>query len=290
MKLSVLIPTLGRSREVIDTVADLGRQTVLADEIVIVDQNEPPFAELDAALAANPRVRHIRSDTTGYAHNLNVCLREARGEIVVFLDDDVALDPKLLEMHLARYEDRGVSGVAGRVEQPRGDLPPERIAHVGRYSRWSGQVSGNFNALRPEDVELAAGGNMSFRREVLVAAGGFDAGFDGNGYRAETDACLRVVRAGHRLVFEPRATLRHLMAPAGGCRILDKSEHTYYFVKNGLRLYRRHSPALGAPAFALAMAGYALAKAAYNRDPKIATRGVRAVWDGLTQRVSSAPR
>jgi GT2 family glycosyltransferase len=280
--LSVLIPTLGRSKEVIDTVRDLvSGQTRIPDEIVVVDQNIPSFPDLDEYLKNVPIVRHVRSATPGYAFNLNVGLKEVRGDIVLFLDDDVRLEPELVANHLRHYASvPGLAGVAGRVDQPHGDLDPSSIREIGRYGRWTGSVRGNFNARRSAVVQIAPGGNMSFRREALLGVGGFDLGFDGNGYRCETDACLRVSAAGGKIVFDPEAGLKHLMAPAGGCRITDKSIHTYYYVKNGLRLYRKHSPGVGVPWFVARMVGYVALKSLYNGRKDILARGLKAVWDG----------
>lgn len=281
LSVSVVIPSLGREKELIDTVRALLNQTRLPDEIVVVDQNEPAFEAVDRFFAQDARIRHLRA-TPGYAKNLNRGLKEAQGEIVIFLDDDVEPTSGLIEAHLLNYQkDPELGGVAGRVLQAQGDRDPDLLRKVGQYSIWSGEVLANFNAKFRSPVQLAQGANMSFRRSILLEAGGFDEGFDGNGYRCESDACLRVARAGHSIIFDPQAELKHLMAPAGGCRVPDKSVHTYYFVKNGIRLYRRHSPWVGQPFFATKMTAYVLAKSLYNQNGRILKRGLQAVWEGF---------
>lgn len=284
MKVSVLIPTYGRKEELIATLRALQNQTVQADEIVVVDQNRPSIPEVDRLCAELPRIKHVHAPSPGVSVNYNRCLEHATGDIILYLDDDIIPDSRLIEMHLENYQkDPELGGVAGRVEQPSGDPDPERIRVVGRYHAWKGTITAHFNSLKPCDVDIAPGGNMSFRRSVLQSVGGFDRGFDGNGYFFETDGSLRVSRSGFRMIFEPRATLKHLMAPAGGARIRDKAEHTYYFVKNGIRLYRRHSPSLIVPVLALRSLFHVLAKSAYNRDLRILRRGLCAVRDGWTQ-------
>src|SRR5690606_36778947 len=111
--------------------------------------------------------------------------------------------------------------------------------------------------------------NVSFRRHVLLEVGGLDPQFDGNGYRWEADLGLRIKKAGYDLLFDPAPTVQHLMAPHGGCRTHDTALHTYYFVKNCIRLYRKHSPALGLPFFVFAMVLYVVLKSLYNRNPRI---------------------
>lgn len=282
--ISVVIPTLGRSKELIDTVAELLKQTRVPDEIVVIDQNSPEILEVNKFLAAIPLVKHFKGESPGVSINYNRCFLRATKEIVLYLDDDVVPDSRLVEMHVENYENAptNLGGVAGRVEQPQGDLPPEQIHVFGRYHRWSGRITARFNAQRRQQVQIAPGGNMSFYRRVLLEVGGFDEGFGGNGYFFETDGSLRVSQK-YNMVFEPRASLKHLMAPAGGARIQDKAVHTYHYVKNGIRLYRRHSPSLGVPILALRMIAYVIAKALYNFNFKILFQGARAFFEGWTQ-------
>lgn len=289
IRISVLIPTLGRKKELIDTLLALRDQTVLPDEIVVVDQNVPSFPEVDELCSRFESVRHVRTPTPGVALNYNLALKHATSEVVLYLDDDIVPDRQLVERHLANYKKANspgampLGGVAGRVLQPDGDPDPRTIGVFGRYHRWSGTITARFNATRESDVEISPGGNMSFYRDVLLNVGGFDLGFGGNGYFFETDGSLRVHRAGYRIVFDPKAELRHLMAPAGGARIRDKSVHTYHYTKNGIRLYRRHSPVLALPWLVSRSILYVMAKAAYNRDFRILFRGLKGIWDGVRQ-------
>lgn len=288
LKLSVVIPTLGRSQELIDTVSSLLKQTRLPDEIVILDQNQPSLKEVDAFLAKIALVKHFKGESPGVAINYNRCLMRATGDVVLYLDDDIIPDSHLVEMHLENYLEEGkdaspqLGGVAGRVEQPQGDLPPDQIREFGTYHSFSGRITARFNATRKAQVAIAPGGNMSFYRRILLETRGFDEGFGGNGYFFETDGSLRV-SSQYRIVFEPRATLKHLMAPSGGARITDKAIHTYHYVKNGIRLYRRHSPIWGAPLISARLLSYVIAKAIYNGNLKILTQGLKALLEGWTQ-------
>lgn len=281
MKISVLIPTLGRSKEPIETIRCLERQTVLPEEIIVVDQNQPEIPELTQALAGMARVKHLRFKTKGVPLNYNRALAAASGEIVLFVDDDVVMGERLIEAHLKNYQqDPELGGVMGRVEQPRGDLPPEQIPEVGVFHPLSGKVTGHFNAVKRTEVSVVQGVNMSFRRSVLMETDGFDLGFIGNGYFFEADMGLRVRGSGKKIVFDPEAVLTHLMAPAGGTRVKDKSVHTYFFIRNGLRLIRRHSPKIAQPLITVRMAAYLAAKAAYNLNPRILTLGLKGIWEG----------
>ncbi len=289
--LSVVIPTLGRSKELIDTIQSLQSQSVRPLEIVVVDQNRPSYQDVDQALAQIFGVRHIHAETPGLVINYNRCLIEARGEVVLFLDDDVIPEPKLFENHVRHYDAPSLPGelpvgaVAGRLTQAQGQADPSRELRSGRYHRWRGSVTAHFNSLTEQEVDFGQGANLSFLREALLRVNGFDSGFDGNGYFFEPDACLRVKAAGYRIVFDPNASLHHLMAPSGGARVKDKAKLNYHFVKNGIRLYRRHSPILGSPFFTAWMGAYTAMKAAYNRQPSILSQGLRALLEGWSKPV-----
>lgn len=289
---SVIIPTLGRCQEVIQTVQDLLSQSVVPSEILVIDQNVPSFKELDDFLKGIAIVRHYRSLRPGTVVNTNAAIELATGEILLFLDDDVRLEKDLVEQHLAHYKNKEVprlGGIAGRVEQPSGDLDPDQILEVGKYHQWTGRVVANFNAQKPSEVDIAPGGNMSFYRKVLVEVGGCDVNFGGNAFRFETDLSLRVRQAGYQILFEPKASLKHLMAPRGGNRVQSKALHTYYFVVNGLRLYRRHSPSLGLLIFVPGLFFYLFLKSLYNLDFKILGLGLKAIVSGVFQNMEMLP-
>lgn len=275
--ITVAIPTLGRFEVVRDTIESFLRGSVLPTEILISDQNSPSIPELDLYLKNCPKiVRHIRTEPKGVVFNMNRLMHEAHGEIVLFVDDDIIPSPELVEAHLKNYVDDTFFAVAGRVEQPTGDQPPERVKRTGQFSKWTGHMTFLYNGLIRQVCDFAPGGNMSFIRRKLIESGGFDEGFIGNGYFYESDGSLSFVRKfPGKMVFDPKAELKHLAAPRGGARITDRAVHTYYHVRNGLRLYRHHCPRLVYPLLWLKLFAFAFARAAYRRDIRIFRKGVR---------------
>lgn len=286
LTLSVLIPTLGRKDVLIETVESILAQSLVPDEIIIVDQNDPPISELVHFFEGKDIVRHMTKVSPGVVLNYNRCLHAAKTDIIVYLDDDVDLDKDCLKFHYQTYLDalkNGVKlgGVAGRVENREGDKDPNSIKEVGVYHKLFGTVVANFNYTQKTQVSFAQGANMSFYREVLLSIGGFDLSFDGNGYFFESDCGLRVKEEGYEILFEPQAYLYHKMASSGGARVKDKVKHTYYFMKNGCLLFRRHSPKFYLPFFLLYNFFYLLLKSLKNFNWAILSKGLKGLFLGL---------
>ena len=215
--------TLDRWDDIVAAVESLHAQTHRPDEIVLVSDHNPEL--LERARAAFPAVRSVASTgTRGLSDARNTGVAVATGDIVGFLDDDAAADPRWVERMLAAYEDDDVLGVGGAVVPAwRGPRPvwfPDEFLWVVGCS-YTGLPTGRAEVRNP------IGANMSFRRRVLTAAGGFDAGLGRLGRDAagceETEFSIRA-RAAHpggRVVFEPTALCRHNVS-------VDRLSRTYF--------------------------------------------------------------
>jgi GT2 family glycosyltransferase len=284
--LSVVIPTLNRPDALRRTLADLLKQDYPVDrwEIIVVDQSDvqvklPPYSGI--------QVRHLLLDRkqSGAARNKGV--EEANGEIIVFLDDDVEiLTADFLRAHAENYRIADVGAVAGRVLQP-WDKPVERIRswQVGRVTHRLLVVTANFNwDKRLEKVEGVQGCNFSVRKDVYRSVGGFDTAFPGTAYFEETDLAIRVRKAGYRIVFEPRAVVKHLAVKSGGQRhhAPDRLSAYYWYFHNYMYLFSKHGSRRYLP---LAIC-YALLRGAYaslkHRSPNLFVHScIRGLRDGL---------
>jgi GT2 family glycosyltransferase len=188
-------------------------------EVLVVD-NAPPDAATADCVAGYDTVLYSVEPRAGLDFARNHAVREASGEWVAFLDDDVVVDAgwlRGLASALAAHPDAGaVTGLVLPLQldtdaqilfEQRGGFRRgfQQIRYTGtaiRGKRWYPHGSGNFGA----------GANMAFRREVLKALGGFDEALDtgaplpGGG---DLDIFYRVVRAGHPLIYEPAYTVFH---------------------------------------------------------------------------------
>ena len=216
---SVAVPTYRRGPALLDTLDHLRALDPPPGEVLVVDQTEEhPSAvaeELRRREAAG-QIRILRFSPPSIPRAMNVGLREARNPVVLFVDDDVVPAPDLVAAHAARYA-AGPAAVCGQVLQP-GEGPDPEANRGPRGAGFRADLDFRFNGTQATEVANVISCNLSVDRAAALAIGGFDERFLGSAYRYETDFARRLVAAGHRILFAPEASLRHLRLPTGGTR------------------------------------------------------------------------
>jgi glycosyltransferase involved in cell wall biosynthesis len=149
----------------------------------------------------------------------NTGIEASSGDIVLFLDDDAIAELHWAARLTAPYADPTVLGVGGSA-QPVWQQPPPRW-----WPREFGWVVGCSYRGQPTAVSRVRnlmGCNMSVRRSVLQAVGGFDVGLgrtpDSPLGCEETELCIRAqaLFPDGRFLFEPRAVVHHAVPAERG--------------------------------------------------------------------------
>ncbi len=198
-------------------------EIVIADNAPATDGTHRLAQDLASAGRA---VKYVREDRPGSASARDRGLAVAEGAIVAFTDDDVRVDPRwLTELVRGFHAAKDVSCVTGAILPQELETP----AQVW-FEQWGGFTRGferrvfdlGENRLDTPLYPYAAGvygvgGNMAFRADDLRRIGGFDPGL-GNGTPAlggvDSEALLRTVLSGLRLVHEPIALVHHTHHPS----------------------------------------------------------------------------
>ena len=269
---AIVVCTLNRPAHLTRTLNDVLSQAPLDAEVVVVDQSTPELRAV-GAWRSDPRVR-VLSAAPGLPSARNLGVRITTAEKVVFFDDDVGLDPGCIDAHLAALRRPGVGAVVGRIHEA--VLKPNS-ARVRNDLGFGGRMVVNLSGDRSGPIQTVKGANMSFRRDALVAAGGFDAGFGGTAFLEDADVSLRVRAAGYEVWYAAGASLTHFSAPSGGVRMSDELSGWWRFHNTG-RLVRRHRGNRGAVAMA-AVFGVIAARDAW-RSPRRVVRLMRGMLQG----------
>ena len=121
-KVSVVIPTLNRAELVAATIDRIENQTVSRDiyQVLVIDNSSTDnTAEvLVNKTATYPNLKVFSQRKKGAAATRNIGIREADGEIVLFIDDDIFAEPNLIEAHLNYHRANPASSIVGNVAAP----------------------------------------------------------------------------------------------------------------------------------------------------------------------------
>ncbi len=217
---SVVIPTCDRGPVLLDTLRQLRALSHRALEVVVVDQSaqlQPPVAAALAEAAGRGELQWIRRARRSIPAAMNHGVRAARGEVILFIDDDVRIHTELVQAHARAHADGTAAIVAGQVIQPwQQPLPDTEPGYPP--GREGDPDAFRFNCSVRQEVRRFIGCNVSMRRRALFDLGGFDENFGGAAYRFEADLAERACLRGMVVRFEPVASLHHLKAPRGGTR------------------------------------------------------------------------
>lgn len=214
---TVIIATYNRPEALAVTLGDLSRQSSPPDEVIVVDQSsgDVPEGTNIGLVGEGLKLRHFRQQVPNAQKARNFALLEARGEVIVLVDDDMRLPENFLAAHLDNYRDPAIDGVAGQVLKP-GQKPTDMLPAECRRSRHGWLRFPLHYARRTRCINWPSC-NGSVKRSVALAIGGFDEQFTRTLYD-DTDFSHRLSVAGARVVFDPVATAVHRKVPSGGRR------------------------------------------------------------------------
>lgn len=228
MKVSIIIPTLNRDLYVLRTLNDLLKQNANFDfELIVVDQNQTPLEQRNdelSLISKSKNIKWIEYPYNGVVSARNKAINESKGEILIFVDDDVEIpDRNFLMKHVKIYDDSDdIAAVCGREINPNGndfvkEINYERenpIMDIFYFPR------NYFNRINAVVLSTA---NCSIRKNIIQKIGGFDESFSKASYGDDSDLALRLHGAGYKIIYDPSPTLVHLLAPKGGLRLSDRN-------------------------------------------------------------------
>jgi glycosyltransferase involved in cell wall biosynthesis len=160
----------------------------------------------------DPCVRFIPTGKVRPAEKRNIGIREAKGEIVAFIDDDAYPDVHWLEYAVKYFGEREIGAVGGPGVTPPGDTS---LARIGGRVYDNPLVSGNYRyryragGVR-KDVEDYPSCNLLVRKSVLDAIGGYRTDFWPG---EDTLLCKDILDNWKRIVYDPWVVVYHHRRP-----------------------------------------------------------------------------
>lgn len=203
----------------------LAKSTYDAYEILIIENNSTRQATFDyyRKLESDRRIRTITCVTDwNYSYINNYGVREARGEYLLFLNNDTeVITPDWIEQMLcfAKRDDVGAVGVKllypdGTIQHGGVTLGVRGVAGHAFHGA-PGDARGYMDRLvTTQDLTAVTAACMMVPAAVFSAVGGFD-----ETYRVafnDTDLCMRIRQRGYLIVFDPHVSLYHYESKSRG--------------------------------------------------------------------------
>ena len=196
-RISVVVCSYNGARTIRDCLEGLAQLDYPDFEVIVVNDGS---TDATPAIAAEHDVILINQENRGLSGARNRGLAAATGDIVAYTDDDARPDPHWLQSLAATFAEGGYAAVGGPNIAPPGDgWIADCVANA---------PGGPVEVLLTDRIaEHVPGCNMAFRREALLAVGGFDPVYRAAG--DDVDVCWRIQHAGGTIGFSPAAMVWH---------------------------------------------------------------------------------
>lgn len=235
MKLSIIIPTHNREQSLRKALLSLKKQSYQDDYEIVVVVDGCNDGTQEMLLRDFPKIQMVVfQKNVGAAVGLNAGAIRARGEILLFLDDDMEYNSSLIEEHLKIHSRNKYEVVIGHF--PLGDLPTRSYFREVIYD-WTEGWQRSFD----ENVsfyDALCSGHFSITREMYLHVDGFDEDFSCWG-RKDSELGYRLIEAGAKFGFalSAKATQNYDKSPS--CFLKDYQA----LGEADVQLYKKH-PAL----------------------------------------------
>ena len=203
---SVVLPTRDRAGGLHRIVAPLLADPAAHEVVVVVDgSRDGSRAVVEGLARADPRVRPVWLDGRGEMAARQAGAEAARGDVLVFVDDDVLAGTALVTGHARHHAARGGLVVLGYMP-----VPETAEGFASRLYRREYEERCSTYERDPSNVLLHLwAGNFSMRRSDCLAVGLADDAYDER-YHPDTDFGLRCLAAGLEGRFDRRLRASHL--------------------------------------------------------------------------------
>ncbi len=209
---SVIIPTYGKVDYTLRCLASIVAHAPAAPiEVIVVDDASPDPDVVRLARVTGIRLLRNR-DNLGFVRACNVAARGARGDYLLFLNNDTQVLPGWLDTMLALFRSRDDVGVVGSQLL----YPDGRLQEAGGII-WNDASGWNFgrheDPERPgysyvREVDYCSGASLMVPRPLFAHVGGFDERY-APAYFEDADLCFRLRAIGLKTLYQPRSRIVH---------------------------------------------------------------------------------
>jgi glycosyltransferase involved in cell wall biosynthesis len=217
IKVSIIIPTRNRASYLKDALVSTLNQSFSEDEyeIIVVDNGSTDDTKqvVEALNQQNDnRIRYFYDAHLGLHVGRHLGAKHARGDILLYADDDILASPDWVKEIHACYSETEVGAAGGKIIGKFETKPPEWVnPNTGYLSLLD--LGDDYKEINTNEIY---GCNLSIRKNILFELGGFHPDAVPQNlirYRGDGESALmfKVVAAGYKTVYNPRAYVYHVI-------------------------------------------------------------------------------
>lgn len=218
-RVSIIVPVYNDYRVTMNCLVALLDHTSGVDyEVLLGDDHS---SDLTATITERVRnLRVVRGEVNrGFLGNCNATASEARGDFLLFLNNDTSVCPGWLEPMLALVDAHPEVGVVG----PKLLFPDGKLQEAGgiiwddasgwNYGRADDPAKPEYNYVKP--VDYVSGACLLIRRSLWLQLGGFDQRYV-PAYYEDSDLCFAAREAGYQVLYQPASQVYHFEGVSNG--------------------------------------------------------------------------
>jgi glycosyltransferase involved in cell wall biosynthesis len=209
---SVVVCTRNRADLLRDCLDSLMKIRDGKGEIIIIDN--APSDDSTLELATHYPVRYLREDRAGLNWARSTGARAARGEVVIYTDDDAIVDPAWVSEILKQFRSNRVGAVTGMVMPFEIETQAQELFEIyGGLGRGFDRRVYDYTIIPPIAAGMVGSGvNMAIRRDLILAMGLFDTEMDCGTVTqsgGDTYAFYLLLAQGYQIIYTPKAFVWH---------------------------------------------------------------------------------
>ncbi len=175
-------------------------------EIIFVDDFSSDNS-IKIAKGYNSKLKIIKNEKNlGFSSSVNRGVRESLGEILIFLNTDVAPQENFLEPLLEHFDNESIFAVGCMDKSIEADRIILRGRGIGKWEK--GFLIHNRGEVSKTNTLWVSGGSGAFRKSIWEKLGGFNELYNPF-YWEDIDLSYRALKSGYQVLFEPKSIVIH---------------------------------------------------------------------------------